>query len=76
MQKFTNVEIYDFQNMEFIADLSNYSDETHYTSDINDWIIDCINKKEYLINDEYNNAIENEKLSERVNVFREKYNVK
>ncbi len=36
-----NVSVYDFQTEEFIADLDNYCDMTHYGPDINDWMIDC-----------------------------------
>ncbi len=36
-----NVKVYDFQNEEWIADLNNYCDMSHYGPDINEWMIDC-----------------------------------
>ncbi|MBP8785822.1 MAG: hypothetical protein KBH12_10095 [Synergistaceae bacterium] len=43
MKKRKNVRIYDFQDAyEIIYDLNNYKDTTHYSQDINDWMIDRI----------------------------------
>lgn len=33
--------VYDFQSQEFIADLDNYKDTTHYSSGINDYMVSC-----------------------------------
>ena len=33
--------VYDFQSQEFIADLNNYKDTTHYSSNINDYMVSC-----------------------------------
>lgn len=36
-----NVRLFDFQNADFITDLNNYKDYSHYTSEINDWMLSC-----------------------------------
>ncbi|HPY44228.1 MAG TPA: hypothetical protein PLO90_07690 [Clostridia bacterium] len=36
-----NVRIFDFQNARFIVDLNHYKDTTHYSPDINEWMIEC-----------------------------------
>ena len=39
---YPNVSVYYFQNMyDFITDLDNYSDYTHYTHKMNDYMMEC-----------------------------------
>jgi hypothetical protein len=45
-----NVKIFDFQDIESIThNLDNYRDMTHYSIDINEYIIDSIMKEEHLV---------------------------
>ena len=44
-----NVRIFDFQNAPFVTDLNNYKDYTHYAPEINDWMLRCFAKSEYLV---------------------------
>jgi hypothetical protein len=48
-----NVKIYDFQDLEEIThNLDNYRDMTHYSIEINEYIIDSIAKGQHIVNDE------------------------
>lgn len=69
-----NVELYDFQKSYFISNLNYYADETHYTNIISNWIIDCIDKKEYKV-ELYKEQEENEKLYELIQEFKLQYNM-
>ena len=44
-----NVRIFDFQNAPFVTNLNNYKDYTHYAPEINDWMLGCFSKNEYLV---------------------------
>ena len=46
-------KVYDFQSAEFISDLDNYKDMTHYRAEINDWMVTCFSNQEYLMNIEH-----------------------
>lgn len=47
LEEYKNVEIYDFTALSDLThNLDNYKDLTHYSPKINDYIIDCISKKE------------------------------
>lgn len=48
MAKENGVNVYDFQTAEFIYDLNNYKDTTHYSPEINNWMVDMFVTKEYL----------------------------
>lgn len=43
-----NMNVYDFQTAEFISDLNNYKDTTHYSPKINNWMVDMFVNREYL----------------------------
>jgi len=62
-KNFNNVDLYDFQiSKEVTHNLEKYKDLTHYSKDINNWIIDMIDKNEYLIIDDkvdYSKIIKN-----------------
>ncbi len=40
---------YDFQGQDFISDLSNYRDTSHYGGAINDWMVGCFAKGECIV---------------------------
>lgn len=40
-QELENVTIFDFHNLELTADFENYRDISHYTKDINDYLVEC-----------------------------------
>ena len=46
-------KVYDFQSAEFITDLNNYKDMTHYRAEINDWMVTCFSNQECLLNVEH-----------------------
>lgn len=41
LSEIPNARIFDFQAADFISDLDNYKDYTHYTPEINNWMLDC-----------------------------------
>lgn len=43
---FNGCTIYDFQSADFITDLDYYKDITHYSPEINNWMIDCFCEEE------------------------------
>jgi len=48
-----NVRIYDFQDIEeIITNLDNYRDMTHYSKEINEYMIDCIASGKHIVTDE------------------------
>ena len=61
--------VYDFQSADFTMDLNNYKDTTHYSPEINDWIVSCFASGEYRVTNE-NAAALQEKLVENTNAFR------
>ncbi len=40
-KNYKNITVYDFQNFDLTADLNNYRDITHYSKDINDYMVKC-----------------------------------
>ncbi len=44
-----NVKIFDFQNADFITDLEQYKDYTHYAPSVNDWMLRCFASGDYQI---------------------------
>lgn len=44
-----NVRVFDFQNADFVTDLDNYKDYTHYAPEINDRMLGCFSSGEYLV---------------------------
>lgn len=68
--KYSNVEVYDFQNTEEICNLEHYRDVTHYGKELNDWMVDCFASGENKVDVE--NVDENmEVLRKLVEKFRE-----
>ncbi len=61
--------IYDFQHVQTICELNNYRDITHYTPQINEWMVDCFSTGAFLCsgNDVSNN---NEKIIKMMRKFR------
>ena len=47
---YDNVKVFDFQGAEFTADLDNYMDMTHFSPEINDFMVSCFASGEYLAN--------------------------
>ena len=64
--------VYDFQSADCTTDLNNYKDTTHYCPAINDWIIACIAKGEYLATAD-SIGPSRERLLENTSRFREQY---
>jgi hypothetical protein len=55
----SNVELFDFQiTKEITHNLNNYKDITHYSQDINYWILEQINKNNFLLNTQNKDNIE------------------
>jgi len=46
------IDVYDFQSAEYVFDLENYRDMTHYRGEINDWMVNCFTRGECLANRE------------------------
>ena len=53
-------------------DLNNYKDTTHYSPEINDWMVDCFANNSYIITEEDMNEFQ-EILIQNTAAFREKY---
>lgn len=64
--------VYDFQCTELAMDLDNYKDTTHYSPEINDWMVRCFAKGDYLATPENCDSFR-EKLMENTQRFREAY---
>lgn len=67
-----DVTVYDFQHANFIIDLDNYKDTTHYTPRINDWMVESFAEDEYVVTEENSDEFQ-ERLRENVDAFRERY---
>ena len=65
-----NVEIFDFQSADLTGDLNNYKDTTHYSPDINDWMVRCFANGQYRVTEE-NLEGYLEQLKENTDLFRE-----
>lgn len=66
------VEVYDFQSADFVFDLENYKDITHFCGEINDWMVSCFSKGDYLA-DTDSIKHSNEKLAAGVEAFADEY---
>ena len=67
-----DVTVYDFQHANFIIDLDNYKDTTHYTPRINDWMVESFAEDEYVVTEENSDEFQ-ERLRDNVDAFRERY---
>ena len=66
------IEVYDFQSADFVFDLENYKDITHYRGEINDWMVRCFAQGDYLATTE--SIVQNsEKLISGIEEFTETY---
>lgn len=72
-QKHKNIQVYDFQNIDETIDLSYYKDTTHYSKDINSYMVDCFSTKKFLV--ESSETIEANciGITEKSNYIKEKY---
>lgn len=68
LSKYSNVTVYDFQCAPFITDLDLYKDVSHYNQDINEWMVDQMAAKEYIVNADSSKQ-SNEKLREIIAQF-------
>ncbi len=50
-EKYDNINIYDFQNIDQTIDLSYYKDITHYSEDINEFMVTCFAEQQFLVKD-------------------------
>lgn len=64
--------VYDFQSADVIVDLNNYKDITHYSPEINDWMVECFANQECIITVESCDEFQAE-LERRLEEFRLKY---
>ena len=64
------VEVFDFQPADLTGELNNYKDTTHYTPEINDWMVRCFASGEYRVSEE-NMEDYREQLKENTDRFRE-----
>lgn len=48
VEGYDNVKVYDFQGAEFTSDLDNYMDLSHYSPEINDFMVSCFASGDYL----------------------------
>ena len=62
--------VFDFQPAELTGDLNNYKDTTHYTPEINDWMVRCFASGKHLVTSE-NMEAGLEQLKENTDRFRE-----
>ena len=60
--------MYDFQTEDFISDLDNYTDMSHYGPAINEWMIDCF-ADGHCLTGPSDSVGSNEKLAQIVNGF-------
>lgn len=54
--------VHDFQAQPFIADLNNYRDITHYSGEINDWMVACFAQNLYVVSPETFDSYQDELL--------------
>ena len=64
--------VYDFQSAECVYDLDNYRDMTHYRGQINDWMVQCFARGEWLA-DEAGIRREKDRLIEKTKAFGSAY---
>lgn len=64
-----NCTVYDFQSAQWANDLDNYQDSTHYSPDVNDWMLDCFVSGDYRVTAENYDALETA-LIENTKTFR------
>lgn len=68
-----NVKIFDFQNADFITDLEQYKDYTHYAPSVNDWMLRCFASGDYQITEPTPVSTLVEKTQEQVQRLLEDY---
>lgn len=61
--------VYDFQAADFVSNLDYYKDTTHYSPQINEWMVDCFSEKLFLT-DKNSVKMNNIKLKEIVKEFK------
>lgn len=66
------IQVYDFQSADFVFDLDNYRDMTHYRGEINDWMVQCFARGDYLASNELLKQ-GREKLVSGVDTFADAY---
>lgn len=64
--------IYDFQSAVFTMDLDNYKDTTHFAPKINDWMIECFAKEDYMVTDKNMEKLQ-QNLIKNTQAFKESY---
>ena len=65
--------MYDFQSAEIVFDLDNYKDITHFHGQINDWMVSCFARGEYLADTDRIKQ-SNAKLRTGVDAFADTFN--
>ena len=64
--------VYDFQSADLTVDLNNYRDATHFSPEVNAWMVDCFANGDYIINDE-NMSLLQDNLLQNIIKTRTKY---
>lgn len=70
VNEMTNVTVFDFQTISQTCDLNNYKDITHYSAQINEYMVDCFANEQYIVTKETID-VNVEKLRKTVESFRE-----
>lgn len=63
---------FDFQGQDFISDLNNYRDTTHYGGAINDWMVECFSEGECIVTPSTLDSF-NDDLRRNISITVEKY---
>ena len=66
------IEVYDFQSADFVFDLDNYKDITHYSGEINDVMVKCFAQGLYLVDSESVKQ-NNTNIISAIKVFEDKF---
>ncbi len=72
-QNYKNVNVYDFQNIEYTSDLNYYRDISHYSKDINDYMVDYFAQGSYIVKSKDDVILNAEQISARCDDFSLKY---
>ena len=72
-EKYDNVTIYDFQNIDQTIDLSYYKDITHYSEEINEFMVTCFAKQQFLAEDIETIELNSKGINDKIIYVKEKY---
>ena len=70
--KLFGAEVFDFQGADFTVDLNLYKDTTHYSPEINDWMVNCFSNGSFCVSAYDSSASENA-IIDNVSLMKQKY---